>query len=517
MEEQLVSVNGQVKELLDYLCADLYEREESMHLALLSVLAGESIFLLGPPGVGKSLIARRLKYAFKDGVSFEYLMSKFSTPDEVFGPISIKKLKEEDKYERLTDNYLPGANIVFLDEIWKAGPAIQNALLTVLNEKIYRNGEIDLQVNMRGIITASNELPPTSANLAPIWDRFLIRLEVGNIKRFDNFLSMITNTNDVYVDQIPPEIKFTNGQLDAWGKEIDQVEVPAEVLNSLQVIKVKLEEHNARGVGIPIIAHDRRWKKIIRLLRTSAFVNGRQKVDLMDCFLLKHCLWSHPSHKDTIQEILVATIADHGYSMTTNLNSLKREVQDFQDDVQREIRIPHKVTEEQLMVVDDEYFEIINGNAKFRGFYVTIKQYRGLTMGKDEVINVYDQKKNLVNKVRSQKGKGVHTILIYHDSTPNEYKLKTKLVEKEDHVIKKPHAVVRKFWDERYGELSKYVNGQLAKMDAQAPEEIKQLNTNLFVDEDLAEVVTRNFDRTRNELRELKLSLEKIQYSYTEI
>ena len=135
-------------------------------------------------------------------------MSKFSTPDEVFGPISIKKLKEEDKYERLTEKYLPGANIVFLDEIWKAGPAIQNALLTILNEKIYRNGEEDLRVDIRGIVSASNELPAQNSNLAPIWDRFLIRLEMGNIKKFGNFLDMITSTKDVYEDDVPIEIEI---------------------------------------------------------------------------------------------------------------------------------------------------------------------------------------------------------------------------------------------------------------------------------------------------------------------
>ena len=517
MEEKVVSVNQQVKEILNHLCTDLYEREESMHLALLSVIAGESIFLLGPPGVGKSLIARRLKFAFRDGISFEYLMSKFSTPDEVFGPVSIKKLKEEDKYERLTDNYLPGANIVFLDEIWKAGPAIQNALLTVLNEKIYRNGDVDMSVNIRGIITASNELPPANANLAPIWDRFLIRLEVGNIRKFDNFLNMITNTNDVYKDQIPEELKFTNEQLDEWSREINDMEVPAEVLNTLQVVKIKLEEFNARGVGVPVITHDRRWKKIIRLLRTSAFVNGRDKVDLMDCFLLKHCLWSHPSHRENIQEILIETIADHGYSMTTNLNSLKREVQEFGRDVQQEIRIGHTITEEQLMLVDDEYFQLVKEDSKFKGVYVLVRQYRELSVDSSDVINFYDENKNLVNRVRSQKGQDNNTILVHHDSTANEYKLATRLVEKEEYIMKKPHPVVQKFWDERYSNLSQYVAEQLAKMDNEAPSELGGIKNNLFVDEDLSEVVSRNFDRTHTDLKELKLELEKIQYSYTEI
>jgi len=510
-------VHSQIKSLLKHLGSNLYEREESMHLALLSVLAGESIFLLGPPGVGKSLIARRLKFAFKDGISFEYLMSKFSTPDEVFGPVSIQKLKNEDKYERLTDKYLPGANIVFLDEIWKAGPAIQNALLTVLNEKIYRNGDVDIKVNIRGIITASNELPPSNTNLAPIWDRFLIRYEVENIKQFGNFLDMITNTNDVYVDDIPQDVKFTNQQLDTWSKEIDQIEVPAEVLNSIQVIKVKLEEYNARGTGIPIVVHDRRWKKIIRLCRTSAFANGRSKVDLMDCFLMKHCLWSNPSQRDVIQDILIQTIADHGYSMTTSLNSLKREVQEFTEDVQSEIRVPHTVSAEELMVIEDEYFQILKGNTNFSGVFVKIRDFRELDVNVISVTNIYDENKNIVNRLKCQKGEDANTIMIHHNSNVNAYKLKTRLQEKKEFITKKPHNLVQKFWDERYSELSQYVTTQISKMVDDAPSEIKELDGNLFVDEDLSVVVRRNYDHTLGELKELKLTLEKTQYYYTEL
>ena len=236
----------------------------------------------------------------------------------------LKKLKDEDKYERLTTGYLPQANVVFLDEIWKAGPAIQNALLTILNEKIYRNGQEDMKVNIRGIITASNELPPPNQNLAPIWDRFLIRLELDNIRQFQHFLSMIVDTKDVYEDTITAEVKLEEKELSAWDEQIDQIEVPAEVLNSIQVIKVKLDELQQADAGaLSLTINDRRWKKIIRLLRTSAFLNGRSKVDLMDCFLLRHCLWARPEQQSRINDIIQDTIRQHGYSLAINLQLIR--------------------------------------------------------------------------------------------------------------------------------------------------------------------------------------------------
>ena len=517
--EQATTVHLKVKELIEQLCSGLYEREEAVRLTLLSAVAGESIFLLGPPGVGKSLIARRLKHAFLDGVSFEYLMSKFSTPDEVFGPISIKKLKEEDKYERLTDRYLPGANIVFLDEIWKAGPAIQNALLTILNEKIYRNGDEDLQVDIRGIITASNELPPKNANLAPIWDRFLVRLEMGNIKKFGNFLTMITDVKDVYEDDIPKELKLRNEELDEWSQLINQIDIGPEVLNTLQLVKIKIEEHNARTdtSGEKIGVNDRRWKKVIRLMRTSAFLNGRSRVDLMDCFLMNHCLWSHPSQQQRIRDILTQAIEKHGYTMAVNLSALKKEVKEFEQEVDKEIRIPHTIPMEKPIPVHDEYFRLEKQANKFHGVLIKIDQFRSMTIGNPEVTNFYDEGKNLVNRIQAAKGKEENTVDVHHDSAKVTYKLETRLINKTEYISKKPHDIVQKFWDERFHQLSEFIKQQLTHMEENRPAEINSLDQNLFVDKELSQIVRKNFDEVVAHLKQLQLTLEKIQFAYTNV
>ena len=179
----------------------MYERGEVIDLSFLAMLSGESIFMLGLPGVAKSMIARRIKYTLKDGIEFEYLMNRFSSPEELYGPISLKKL-DEDKYERVVDGYMPTADIVFLDEIWKASPSIQNTLLTIINEKIFRNGSSDIKVPLKLLIAASNELPAEGEGLEALYDRFLIRYYVDPIKENENFNKLLTQkTTNMDLDE----------------------------------------------------------------------------------------------------------------------------------------------------------------------------------------------------------------------------------------------------------------------------------------------------------------------------
>ena len=307
------NIKQQVFELLQAMSRGAYEREEAISLALLSALAGESIFLLGLPGVGKSMIARRLKLAFKESKSFEYLMSRFSTPDEIFGPVSITKLKDEDTYERVVEGYLPTADIVFLDEIWKAGPAIQNSLLTALNERIFRNGNHDIHLPLKAIISASNELPAEGEGLEALWDRFLVRYIVEPISQQQAFLNLLTKREEPCV--VDEQLAFSDEEAMEIKRQADAIALPqviGDIICDIRAVladQKKAAELMPASSSIPYVS-DRRWRKIVGILRMSALLNGRQEINPSDCLLLEHLLWDNDEQMTAVRKLVSYCIVD---------------------------------------------------------------------------------------------------------------------------------------------------------------------------------------------------------------
>ncbi len=299
------------KQLLGEMNRGIYEKETEISLSLLAALAGESIILLGPPGVAKSMVARQLKTAFRGAQSFEYLMSRFSTPDEIFGPVSIQKLKTSDTYERAVEGYLPTADVVFLDEIWKAGPAIQNTLLTVINEKIFRNGNREMHLPLKLLVAASNELPAKGEGLEALWDRFVIRIESRPIKLEKNFRAMLLESHADFADNADfSDLKITAEEYAEWAEKICKIGVKGEVLDAISAIRKSLRAVNVDEAAERrnIYVSDRRWKNTVRLLRTSAFMQDREEVDICDLLPIYHCLWQEPEERDAIRNIVIRAL-----------------------------------------------------------------------------------------------------------------------------------------------------------------------------------------------------------------
>lgn len=319
-----------IQSLMAEMNRGIYEKETETGMSLLAALAGKSIILLGPPGVAKSMVARRLKEAFRGARSFEYLMSRFSTPDEIFGPVSISQLKSSDTYVRSTEGYLPTADVVFLDEIWKAGPAIQNTLLTVINEKLFRNGNREIHLPLKLLVAASNELPAQGEGLEALWDRFIIRIECRSIANDRNFDRMLleTTTDDTHIDE---SLQISEEEYAEWSKMIDGVAIPETVLDAIHKIR-----RSIRAVAISgtkerrdVYTSDRRWRNIVRLLRTSAFLHDRRSAGLADLFPIYNCLWQEPEERDGIRDIIIGVL----------LSKPKEDLEKMQHALKEDIRL----------------------------------------------------------------------------------------------------------------------------------------------------------------------------------
>lgn len=509
-----MSVKQKISDLLGQLNKGVYEKEDVIKMALLSAIAGESIFLLGAPGVAKSLIARRLKFAFKKDGAFEYLMNRFSTPDEIFGPVDIKKLKDEGKYERIVKKYLPSATVVFLDEIWKASPSIQNTLLTVLNEKKYRNGEQEIDVPMKALISASNELPMKDSGLDALWDRFLVRMEVAGITDQEKFNEMITKPLNPYENTVKDELKISDEEYEQWSKEIDKIEMPENVLNVIHVIRNYIQQHNEKedNKNNQIYISDRRWKKIARLLRTSAFLNDRKAVDLMDCFLIIHCIWNETKQINAVEQFVKDAIDKHGYTKSIDLTSIKDEVKELLLEVAEETKHIKDARSVELIEYKGGYYKIVDFAST--ADYISVNNYNVLTTNDSRMdIGQYDEYSRRVYDRTShnvRKGKNKYHIVI----DGKEYKLNAKINGEKKVKTTKPHRKVEEHWDSTVKEILSNTSLLKKQIENYREKDLIHIRTNLFVSPALADIVERHLIEIKKTIEKFEVDVRGIQSSY---
>lgn len=278
--------------------AQFLDKQEVIRLLNISAIAGEHMVIVGPPGTAKSAIIGMFAQLI-DATYFEYLLTRFTEPNELFGPVDIKEFRE-GRYTRRTARMLPEAEIVFLDEIFKSNSAILNSLLHVINERRFANGPIVMKVPLISLFGASNEVP-NDENLAAMFDRFLLRVRSDYLDSY--------HFHELMNKGIAHEVRKLTGR----GTEMRPL-TSADELRQLQAnfdqLMVFPEDFMAKYKGLVfqirsegITVSDRRAVKLLKLFAASAVFDGRTRVTDGDFFILRH-IWNNLDQAELLEEIV---------------------------------------------------------------------------------------------------------------------------------------------------------------------------------------------------------------------
>jgi MoxR-like ATPase len=272
-------------------------RDEAIDLIALALVAREHLFLHGPPGTAKSALIRCFAQAVR-GTYFEYMLTRFSEPNEIFGPIDIGKLRE-GTIVTVTKGMLPEAEFVFLDELFNANSAILNNLLTVLNERVYRRGMETHALPLLSVFSASNHLPEDET-LNALFDRFLLRCHVENLK--PEAMAELLHAGWALERDAPLTSTLTTGDLGELHQAALRVSLgPAEEAYREAVLKI-------RDLGIAY--SDRRAVKVMKLLAASAVLCGRDCAQPSDLWVLRY-VWDREEQIEPLRSLVQRILEVH--------------------------------------------------------------------------------------------------------------------------------------------------------------------------------------------------------------
>lgn len=303
MQAQASNLPTRLTSLARSLEARFLGKDEVIRLLLIATVAGEHAVLIGPPGTAKSALIRTFAKLIQ-AQYFEYLLTRFTEPNEIFGPVDINAFRE-GRYERRTAGMLPEAEIVFLDEVFKSNSAILNALLTLLNERKYTSGGAVLRCPLLSCFGASNEVPGDE-NLTAIFDRFLLRIRSDNLDAY-HFQDLLTKgiQNEVMGMADAPVQPFASArELGEMHRAFSQRMQFGE--DFFSAYKGLVFQIRAEGITLS----DRRVVKLLKLFAASAFLDGRARADASDFFVLKH-IWNNEDQAAILDAIVTPVLEAH--------------------------------------------------------------------------------------------------------------------------------------------------------------------------------------------------------------
>ncbi len=307
---------------------DFVGKAQVVDLMIISLLAREHLLLVGPPGTAKSELVKRfvlLLGARKDaGDLFEYLLTRFTEPNEIFGPIDIRQF-QSGIFTRNIEGALPKARIAFLDEVFKANSAILNALLTILNERFFFNGLQQVPVPLNSVFGATNEVPDGD-DLAALLDRFLLRVRTDNVEE-RRFLDLLNAGWNIERERI------RRGRNEEIAPVLDSLDDLAVAYYSLETVDLTgiYDEYRElvrqiRGEGITL--SDRRAVKLLKLIAAATLLRQERVATPADLWVLFH-IWNKPEQIPALQAIVgpvVERAGGQGTSAERSLDDLTNEL-----------------------------------------------------------------------------------------------------------------------------------------------------------------------------------------------